>query len=36
MGKILAYILSTGLKRDYFGDIISDGENDGQFFIERV
>ncbi|WP_414839997.1 RNA-binding protein [Carnobacterium sp. TMP28] len=31
-GKILGTVLSTGLKRDYFGDIISDGER-WQFFI---
>lgn len=33
-GKILGTLLSTGIKRDYFGDIISDGER-WQFFIDE-
>lgn len=33
-GKVLGTLLSTGLKRDYFGDIISDNER-WQFFIEE-
>ncbi|MEG0679445.1 MAG: YlmH/Sll1252 family protein, partial [Carnobacterium sp.] len=33
-GKILGTLLSTGLKRSYFGDIISDGER-WQFFIDE-
>ncbi|MGE7366035.1 RNA-binding protein [Desemzia incerta] len=32
-GKILGTLLSTGMKREYFGDIISDGER-WQFFID--
>lgn len=32
-GKVLGTLLSTGLKREYFGDIISDGEK-WQFFVE--
>lgn len=34
-GKILGTLLSTGIKREYFGDIISDGEN-WQFFIDET
>lgn len=33
-GKILGTLLSSGLKRELFGDIISDGER-WQFFVER-
>lgn len=33
-GKVLGTLLSTGLKRNHFGDIISDGER-WQFFIEN-
>lgn len=33
-GKILGTLLSTGMKREYFGDIISDGER-WQFFIDE-
>jgi len=33
-GKVLGTLLSTGLKRDYFGDIISDGTR-WQIFVEN-
>ncbi len=34
-GKILGTLLSSGLKRTYFGDIISDGES-WQFFVDET
>lgn len=35
-GKILGTLLSTGVKREYFGDIISDGENWQVFVAKEV
>lgn len=34
-GKVLGTLLSTGLKRDYFGDIVSDGVR-WQVFVEKT